>query len=157
VTDPDAVLSRTLGNAKVLHLQPDDVLVFSNAGDLGAEPEDLERIKALFGDRMIVVFHGPVEVERLRDIAPCEACEERQREEAEATEQRKQEFMARHGLTELAEGGLVKGPGRPIGDAGGIDCVFPISADIVRAANPGPHIDPEAVLSALADLEDDEE
>lgn len=42
---------------------------------------------------------------------PCEACAERKREEDADTEQWKREFMARHGLTELAEGGLVKGPG----------------------------------------------
>lgn len=107
MTDPTPDLNRILDNATVIHLQPDDVLVFSNAGDLGAETEDLERLKAIVGDRTTVVFHGPVDIERLRDIAPCAACEERKREEDAATEQWKQEFMARHGLL---SGGIIEPP-----------------------------------------------
>ncbi|MEU5156771.1 hypothetical protein [Glycomyces sp. NPDC021274] len=58
---------RILDRATVHHLQPDDVLVFSNVGD-SVEPEDFDRIKSVMGDRWIVVFHGPVELEVLRNI-----------------------------------------------------------------------------------------
>ena len=67
---------------------------------------------------------------------PCAACEERKREEAAATEQWKREFMERHGLTQLAEGGLVKNP-VPFIESGNIDCVFPVSDSIRAHISPG--------------------
>jgi len=62
--DLNAILER----ATVIHLQPDDVLVFSNAADIMADPDNFDRLKGIFGDRRLVVFHGPMDIEVLRDI-----------------------------------------------------------------------------------------
>lgn len=100
-------------------------------------------------DRLVELME---EVHAARDGKPCGPCEERKREEDAATEKWKQEFMARHGLTEdgaapkRATGGPVRGPGALIA-GNGVDCVFPFTADVVRAANPSPAIDPQAVAS----------
>lgn len=50
---------------------------------------------------------------------------ERKREEDAATEQWKQEFMERHGLMALADGGLVKDPNRMVLNFDGTDFLVP--------------------------------
>lgn len=61
-------LDGILDRVTVIHLQPDDVLVFSNAADIMADPGNFDRLKGIFGERPLVVFDGPVDIEVLRDI-----------------------------------------------------------------------------------------
>jgi hypothetical protein len=61
-------LDKIIEKATIIHLQPDDVLVFSNMGDTMGHPEEFERLGAILGDRRTIGFAGPVEVNRLRDL-----------------------------------------------------------------------------------------
>lgn len=62
-----------LNRATVVHVQPDDVLIFSNVGDLATE-EDLDGLRQALGDRTLVFFHGPIDLDQLRDISGGCAC-----------------------------------------------------------------------------------
>ncbi|MDR7336821.1 hypothetical protein [Glycomyces lechevalierae] len=63
-------LARTLERATVVHLQPSDVVVFSNVGDV--DPEQcgtaIERLKEALGGKTLVFFHGPIDITTLRDL-----------------------------------------------------------------------------------------
>lgn len=59
---------------KVVHLQPDDVLIFSNVGDLDPEDINLDALKTALGGRTLVFFHGPIDLDQLRDISGGCAC-----------------------------------------------------------------------------------
>lgn len=61
-------LSHILDKATVIHLQPDDVLVISNAEDIMQDPDNFHRLSGIFGDRKMVVFPGPVDVDSLRGL-----------------------------------------------------------------------------------------
>lgn len=63
-----------LNRATMVHVQPDDVLIFSNVGDLDPEGDNLEEVKAALGDRTLVFFHGPIDLDQLRDISGGCAC-----------------------------------------------------------------------------------
>ena len=60
-----------LDKATVVHLQPDDVLVFSNIGEYG--PEAAEFIKAAFPDTKVIMFAGNINLDVLRDLVPPDA------------------------------------------------------------------------------------
>lgn len=57
-----------LEKATVIHVQPDDVFVFSNVGDIEAGNSGLDELKQMLGGRTLVFFRGPVDIELLRDI-----------------------------------------------------------------------------------------
>jgi hypothetical protein len=88
--------NEALGRATVIHLQPDDVLVFSDAADIMADPANFDRLRGIVGERKFVVFNGPIELSRLRVLpgeyiayeAPCEACAERSNGQAQPGEDR---------------------------------------------------------------------
>ena len=61
-----------LDKATVVHLQPDDVLVFSNLGEYGTEA--VEFIKAAFPDKKVIIFAENINLDVLRDLAPCPYC-----------------------------------------------------------------------------------
>lgn len=63
-----------LDKATVVHLQPDDVIVISNVGDLDPEEFDFDRLRQALGGRTIAIFHGPVELDQLRDVEGGCAC-----------------------------------------------------------------------------------
>ena len=66
----DELAQQILDRASVVHLQPDDVLVFSNVGDIDPAQNEaaIARLKEALGGKMIVFFHGPVDLDLLRDL-----------------------------------------------------------------------------------------
>lgn len=71
-------LDRILDNATVIHLQPDDILVISNAEDIMQDPENFHRLSGVFGDRQMVAFSGPVDGLQYKEFE-CGRCGKRNR------------------------------------------------------------------------------
>lgn len=64
-----------LDKATVVHLQPDDVLVLSNLGDIDPEQLNLDVLERALGGRTLVLFHGPIHLGQLRDLdGGCACC-----------------------------------------------------------------------------------
>jgi hypothetical protein len=68
----DEFTQQLLNKATVHHLQPDDVIVFSNVGDTDPERfhSAIERLKEALGGRTLVFFHEDVDLDLLRDLEP---------------------------------------------------------------------------------------
>jgi hypothetical protein len=66
----DDFTQQLLDKATIFHLQPDDVLVFSNVGDTDPERfhSSIERLKEALGGRTLVFFHEDVDLDLLRDL-----------------------------------------------------------------------------------------
>lgn len=62
-----------LRRAQVIHLQPADVLVFSNVGEMG-EHDDGADIKKALGVKRVVFFEEDVNIALLRTIEQCPDC-----------------------------------------------------------------------------------
>jgi len=63
----DEFAQQLLEKATVFHLEPDDVIVFSNIGDANPEPF-LDPLKEALGGRILVFFTDDVNIDLLRDL-----------------------------------------------------------------------------------------
>lgn len=61
-------LAEAAKRAQIVHLKPDDVVVFSNVGDVDPKTFDISGLKEALGGRTLVFFPESVDIAILREI-----------------------------------------------------------------------------------------
>lgn len=71
---------RLLDKAQVVHLQPDDVLLIGNIGDIDIDTDTeqaqsvVDDLKASLNVKKVFMFSEGIDIDLIRDLAPCPYC-----------------------------------------------------------------------------------